>query len=159
MKRPRFNVAIQEENTCYIAECIDNSVVSRGSTVEEALNNLKNELELYYEDESISVEVESFSIRTVNSIHRPRLTRRKLMTTEKGLDELKYILCIDFHLWILKIPVLGQIYALMLFSFFLIVCHTVLQLFLNGEFVIALIGTFALVWVIWIVCLARKRWW
>jgi predicted RNase H-like HicB family nuclease len=51
MKLTRFNVIIQKDGTWYVAKCLDNSVASQGKTVEEALDNLKEALELYYEDE------------------------------------------------------------------------------------------------------------
>jgi predicted RNase H-like HicB family nuclease len=47
----RFNVIVQKDDTWYVAKCIDNSVASQGKSVEEALNNLREALELYYEDE------------------------------------------------------------------------------------------------------------
>jgi predicted RNase H-like HicB family nuclease len=49
----RFNVIVQKDDTWYVAKCIDNSVASQGRTVEEALDNLKEALELYYEDETL----------------------------------------------------------------------------------------------------------
>ena len=51
MQRTRFNVIVQKDDTWYVAKCIDNSVASQGKTIEEALDNLKEALELYYEDE------------------------------------------------------------------------------------------------------------
>ena len=51
MKSTRFNVIVQKDDTWYVAKCIDNSVASQGKTVEDALDNLKEALELYYEDE------------------------------------------------------------------------------------------------------------
>jgi predicted RNase H-like HicB family nuclease len=53
MKTTRFNVVVQKEEVWYVAVCIDNSVASQGKTVEEALDNLKEALELYYEDEPL----------------------------------------------------------------------------------------------------------
>ena len=50
----RFNVIVQKDDSWYVAKCIDNSVASQGKSVEEALNNLKEALELYYEDEPLS---------------------------------------------------------------------------------------------------------
>ena len=47
----RYNVIIQKEEDWYVAKCIDNSVASQGKTVEEALKNLKEAIELYYQDE------------------------------------------------------------------------------------------------------------
>ncbi|MCL2306012.1 MAG: type II toxin-antitoxin system HicB family antitoxin [Planctomycetaceae bacterium] len=55
MKSTRFNVIIQKDDAWYVAKCIDNSVASQGKTVEEALDNLREALELYYEDEPFSV--------------------------------------------------------------------------------------------------------
>ena len=53
MKSTRFNVIVQKDEACYVAMCVDNSVASQGKTVEEALGNLKEALELYYEDEPL----------------------------------------------------------------------------------------------------------
>lgn len=47
----RYNVIIQKEEDWYVAKCIDNSVASQGKTIEEALKNLKEAIELYYQDE------------------------------------------------------------------------------------------------------------
>lgn len=47
----KYNVIIQKEENWYVAKCIDNNVASQGKTVEEALKNLKEAIELYYEDE------------------------------------------------------------------------------------------------------------
>jgi len=53
MQSTRFNVIVQKDGNWFVAKCVDNSVASQGKTVEEALGNLKEALELYYEDESI----------------------------------------------------------------------------------------------------------
>jgi predicted RNase H-like HicB family nuclease len=53
MQPARFNVIVQKEDTWYVAKCIDNSVASQGRTIEEALDNLKEALVLYYEDEPL----------------------------------------------------------------------------------------------------------
>jgi len=50
-KAERFNVIVQKDESWYVAVCIDNSVASQGKTIEESLDNLKEALELYYEDE------------------------------------------------------------------------------------------------------------
>ena len=47
----KCNVIIQTEENWYVAKCIDNNVASQGKTIEEAMNNLKEALELYYENE------------------------------------------------------------------------------------------------------------
>lgn len=48
----KYNVMIQKEEDWYVAKCLDNSVASQGKTIEEALENLKEALELYFQDES-----------------------------------------------------------------------------------------------------------
>ena len=49
----KYNVVIQKEEEWYVAKCLDNSVASQGKTIEEALNNLKEAIELYNENEEI----------------------------------------------------------------------------------------------------------
>ena len=47
----KYNVIVQKEEDWYVAKCIDNSIASQGKSIEEALNNLKEAIELYYQDE------------------------------------------------------------------------------------------------------------
>ena len=47
----KYNVIIQKENEWYKNKCIDNNVASQGKSIEEALANLKEAVELYYQDE------------------------------------------------------------------------------------------------------------
>lgn len=47
----KYNVIIQKEDNWYIAKCIDNNIASQGKSIEEALENLKEAIELYYQDE------------------------------------------------------------------------------------------------------------
>jgi len=47
----RYNVIVQKEEDWYIAKCIDNNVASQGKTIEESIKNLKEAIELYYENE------------------------------------------------------------------------------------------------------------
>lgn len=42
----QYNVMIQKEENWYVAKCIDNNVASQGKTIEEAMQNLKEALEL-----------------------------------------------------------------------------------------------------------------
>ncbi|HZA40716.1 MAG TPA: type II toxin-antitoxin system HicB family antitoxin [Actinomycetota bacterium] len=46
----RFTAAIGHEPPWYVARCLEVEVTSQGETVEEALANLKEALELYFED-------------------------------------------------------------------------------------------------------------
>ena len=43
----KYNVMIQKEEEWYVAKCLDNNVASQGKTIEEALQNLREALELY----------------------------------------------------------------------------------------------------------------
>lgn len=46
-----YNVIVQKEEKWYVAKCLDNNVASQGKNIEEALNNLKEALELYAQSE------------------------------------------------------------------------------------------------------------
>ncbi len=51
----RFTAAITKEGRWYVAKSIEVEVASQGKTVEEALANLKEALELYFEDEDLPI--------------------------------------------------------------------------------------------------------
>lgn len=46
----RFTAAITHEPPWYVARCLEVEVASQGETVEGVLSNLKEALELYFED-------------------------------------------------------------------------------------------------------------
>jgi predicted RNase H-like HicB family nuclease len=46
----RFTAAITHEAPWYVARCLEVEVASQGKSVEEALDNLREALELYFED-------------------------------------------------------------------------------------------------------------
>jgi len=46
----RFTAAVTHEPPWYVSRCLEVEVASQGETVEEALENLKEALELYFED-------------------------------------------------------------------------------------------------------------
>lgn len=46
----RLTAAITHEPPWYVARCLDVEVTSQGETVEDALANLREALELYFED-------------------------------------------------------------------------------------------------------------
>ncbi|MGA2131121.1 MAG: type II toxin-antitoxin system HicB family antitoxin [Bryobacteraceae bacterium] len=48
MKRP-FAAAVWREGKWYVSQCLEVDVASQGDTEEEALANLKEALELYFE--------------------------------------------------------------------------------------------------------------
>ena len=47
----KYNVIVQKEEDWYVAKCLDNNVASQGKTIEEALANLKEAIELFNETE------------------------------------------------------------------------------------------------------------
>ena len=47
----KYNVIVQKEEKWYVAKCLDNNVASQGKTIEEALENLKEALELFTQSE------------------------------------------------------------------------------------------------------------
>jgi len=48
--RLNFTIAVVKDDNWYVASCLENSVASQGKTIEEALDNLREALELYFED-------------------------------------------------------------------------------------------------------------
>ena len=50
-----FTVTIQKENDWFIAKCLENSVASQGKTMDEAADNLREALALFYEGEAFPV--------------------------------------------------------------------------------------------------------
>jgi predicted RNase H-like HicB family nuclease len=48
MKRP-FAASVWREGDWYVAQCLEIDIASQGETEEEALSNLKEALELYFE--------------------------------------------------------------------------------------------------------------
>ena len=51
----KYNVIIQKEENWYVAKCLDNNVASQGKTIEEAMQNLKEALELFFQDEEPNI--------------------------------------------------------------------------------------------------------
>jgi len=60
-----FTAAITHEDPWYVARCLDVEVASQGETAEEALANLKEALELYFEDEVLPEGLEPPIIATL----------------------------------------------------------------------------------------------
>jgi predicted RNase H-like HicB family nuclease len=47
----RLTAVITHEESCYVARCLEVEMTSQGETIESALTNLREALELYFEDE------------------------------------------------------------------------------------------------------------
>ena len=50
-KRFRMTAAITKDGKFYVARCLEIEIASQGETMEEAIHNLKEAIELYYEDQ------------------------------------------------------------------------------------------------------------
>lgn len=61
----KYNVIIQKEENWYVAKCIDNNVASQGKTIEEAMKNLKEALELYMQEDIDPVKPKEIFITTL----------------------------------------------------------------------------------------------
>lgn len=51
----KFSAIVHKEDDWYVSWCPDIDIASQGKTVEEAVANLKEAVELYLEDEDVSV--------------------------------------------------------------------------------------------------------
>ena len=47
----KFTTMIKEEEDWFVATCIENNIASQGKTINDAIDNLREAIELYYEDE------------------------------------------------------------------------------------------------------------
>jgi len=53
-----LTAAIVHEGDWYVARCLDVEVTSQGETSDEALQNLKEALDLYFEDQELPTSIE-----------------------------------------------------------------------------------------------------
>ena len=61
----RFTAAVNRDGAWFVARCLEVEVASQGHSVEDALSNLKEALELYFEGEALPEAVEAPIIATV----------------------------------------------------------------------------------------------
>ena len=47
----RGTIIIKKEEEWFVATCLENNIASQGKTIDEATENLKEAIALYYEDE------------------------------------------------------------------------------------------------------------
>lgn len=52
-----FTAAVVRDGEWYVARCLEIEVASQGETIEEALANLREAIELYFEDEPAPADV------------------------------------------------------------------------------------------------------
>ena len=62
----QFTAAIVHEGDWHVARCLEVEVASQGHTADEALANLREALELYFEDEDLPEGLEAPIIATVD---------------------------------------------------------------------------------------------
>jgi len=48
----RGTIIIKKEEEWFVATCLENNIASQGKTIDEAINNLKEAITLFYEDET-----------------------------------------------------------------------------------------------------------
>jgi predicted RNase H-like HicB family nuclease len=65
----KLSAAIHREGEWFISWCPELDVASQGRTVEEALANLREALELYLEDREVDLPEEPFLLTTVEVEH------------------------------------------------------------------------------------------
>ena len=58
MTNVELTAAITHEGDWYVARCLQVEVTSQGETIEQALDNLREALELYFEDEPLPADVQ-----------------------------------------------------------------------------------------------------
>jgi len=61
----RFTAVVTKEGQWYVAKTVEVEIASQGKTIEEALANLKEALELYFEDEPLPEALPEHVIATV----------------------------------------------------------------------------------------------
>lgn len=61
----KVTVIVQKEENWYVAKCLENSIASQGKTIEEALDNLKEAIVLYYEDEKPQMDEKQVFLTTL----------------------------------------------------------------------------------------------
>lgn len=61
----KLTAAVIHEDPWYVARCLEVEVASQGKTADEALENLKEALELYFEDEELPQGLEPPIISTI----------------------------------------------------------------------------------------------
>jgi predicted RNase H-like HicB family nuclease len=55
----QLTAAVTHEGDWYVARCLQIEVASQGESVEQALDNLREALELYFEDEPLPEDVQA----------------------------------------------------------------------------------------------------
>ncbi len=62
----RFTASIQREGDGYVAQAIEIDVASQGATIEEAVANLREAIELYLDESPLPARVEPAFVTTID---------------------------------------------------------------------------------------------
>ncbi|MDR1159278.1 MAG: type II toxin-antitoxin system HicB family antitoxin [Syntrophomonadaceae bacterium] len=49
-----FSIAVTKEDDWFVAKCLENNVASQGKTFDESVDNLREAVALFYENEPVS---------------------------------------------------------------------------------------------------------
>jgi len=60
----KFTAAVTHEGDWYVARCLEIEVTSQGASFDESINDLREALELYFEDQEMPVGIENPAIAT-----------------------------------------------------------------------------------------------
>ncbi|KXS43402.1 type II toxin-antitoxin system HicB family antitoxin [Methanolobus zinderi] len=71
----KFSATIHKEEDWYVSWCPELDVASQGKTVEEALVNLREAVELYLEDEDVSIPKETTFLTTTFEVSYDKASR------------------------------------------------------------------------------------
>ena len=61
----KFTIVIQKEDDWYVAKCIENNIASQGHTIENSIENLREAIELYYEDNDSEIRMAPTFVTTL----------------------------------------------------------------------------------------------
>jgi predicted RNase H-like HicB family nuclease len=62
----KCTISLHEEDGVVVATCLENDVSSFGNTIQKATDNIKEALELFFEDETAQIEYPSVYVTTLD---------------------------------------------------------------------------------------------
>jgi predicted RNase H-like HicB family nuclease len=71
----KFSAVIHKEEKWYVSWCPELDVASQGETIEEAIDNLKEAVELYLEDEDVQIPATGSILTTTIEVSHNKASR------------------------------------------------------------------------------------
>lgn len=71
----KFSAVIHKEEKWYVSWCPELDVASQGETIEEAIDNLKEAVELYLEDEDVQIPAAGSILTTIIEVSHDKASR------------------------------------------------------------------------------------